>query len=356
MKVLCIIEALGSGGAERQLVGLASMLKKDSYEVRVMTYYPKDFYKYILDEAGVDFCYLKSAKSKIKRVPVIASYIKRYSPDILICYSPSSAAMACLLKFLGFKYKLIVSERNSIRINNWREKIKFFCYKWADYIVPNSYEQELFIEKNYQKLIDKTTVITNFVDTEYFSPGEEYTCHQPCRIICVGRDNPQKNQLRFLESLKILVDKGAVFHVDWYGSFESSYGQKCKETIKDLGIEDFITLKGETKNVRDEYRTHDVFCLPSIYEGFPNVLCEAMSCGLPVVCSNVCDNPLIVQEGVNGLLFDPNNTEDMASTIREMILMPISEKDRISTANRKKAINMFSKDAFLAKYKQLIKR
>lgn len=356
MRILCLIEALGSGGAERQMVGLASLLKNDGNEVAVMTYYPKDFYKYVLDEAGVEYIYISKAQNKYKRIPVLAKSIKHYNPDWLICYSPSGAIIACMLKKIGFKFKLIVSERNSIRVNNWREKLKFFCYKWANCIVPNSHEQELFIAENYHKLLDKTSVITNFVDTEYFAPREAYSCHKPCSIICVGRDNPQKNQLRFLDAIKLLVDKGIAFHVDWFGSFESSYGVQCKDKIRVLGLEDYITLKGETKNVRDEYRKHDVFCLPSIYEGFPNVLCEAMSCGLPVACSNVCDNPLIAQDGVNGFLFNPNDTEDMAHSIEKIILLPLSEKERMSTSNREKAVGMFSKDTFLAKYKQLIER
>lgn len=353
MRILCLIEALGSGGAERQMVGLASMLKKDGNDVTVMTYYPKDFYRYVLDEAGVEYIYLAQAQDKKKRITELAKAIKGNKPEVVICYSPSSAMIACLLKMVGYKYKLIVSERNSIRENNRREKLKFFLYRWADYIVPNSNEQELFIASYYHHLIEKTEVITNFVDTDFFSPQGEYESHQPCKIICVGRDNPQKNQLRFLDAVKILADKKLQFKVDWYGSFESDYGVKCEKKIKDLSIEDRIELKGETKNVRDEYRQHDVFCLPSIYEGFPNVLCEAMSCGLPVVCSNVCDNPNIVGEGVNGLLFDPNNTVEMANSLESMILMGESEKKTMSELNREKAIKMFSKETFLKKYKRL---
>lgn len=355
-KILCLIEALGSGGAERQMVGLASMLKKDGNDVTVMTYYPKDFYKYVLDEAGVDYVYLASAQAKKHRIPELAKAIKSYRPEVVICYSPSSAMIACLLKMIGYRYKLIVSERNSIRENTRREKLKFFLYRWADYIVPNSHEQELFIASNYHNLINKTKVITNFVDTDYFCPVGEYKPHNPCRIICVGRDNPQKNQLRFLDAVKILADKRLQFKVDWYGSFESDYGEQCVKKIKDLGIEDWIELKGETKNVRDEYRQHDVFCLPSIYEGFPNVLCEAMSCGLPVVCSNVCDNPVIVQEGVNGLLFKPEDVIEMASSVESMIRMREADKKEISEANRKKSIELFSSKAFLEKYKRLFCR
>ena len=51
MKVLCLIENLGSGGAERQMVGLAALLKERGHDVTVLTYYPDDFYKHVLDEA-----------------------------------------------------------------------------------------------------------------------------------------------------------------------------------------------------------------------------------------------------------------------------------------------------------------
>lgn len=51
------------------------------------------------------------------------------------------------------------------------------------------------------------------------------------------------------------------------------------------------------QSIEVEYRKADVFCLPSLYEGYPNVVAEAMSCGLPILCSNVCENPYIVEEG-----------------------------------------------------------
>lgn len=78
-----------------------------------------------------------------------------------------------------------------------------------------------------------------------------------------------------------------------------------------------------------------------------------MSCGLPAVCSDVCDNPLIVPDGVNGFLFDPNNTEDMAQKIEKMVMLSDAEKKRMSISNREKSLEMFSKEAFLAKYKKL---
>lgn len=355
MRILCLIEALGSGGAERQLTGLAAMLKKDGNDVKVVTYFPKDFYKYVLDEAGVEYEYIAKAQSRIKRLPELAKAIKQYKPNAVIAYSPAAAEIACVLKRFGMGFKLIVSERNTSQLNSRGERIKFFLYRWADYVVPNSHGQGKFISSYYPRLIDKTKVVTNFVDTEYFSPAGDYTPHGVCKIICIGRDNPQKNQLRFIDAVKFLAEKNVPFKVDWYGSFETEYGRRCAERIKEMHLEKWIELKGETKNVRDEYRTHDVFCLPSIYEGFPNVLCEAMSCGLPVVCSNVCDNPTIVKDGENGLLFDPTNVEDMADKLEMMIKMSEAEKKQISKRNTERSIKLFSADAFLSKYNKLIK-
>ena len=52
---------------------------------------------------------------------------------------------------------------------------------------------------------------------------------------------------------------------------------------------------------------YDAFCLPSFKEGYPNVIVEAMSCELPVLCSKICENPVIVEDNINGFLFDPHN-------------------------------------------------
>ncbi len=355
MRILCLIEALGSGGAERQISGLAVMLKKEGNDVKVITYFPKDFYRSVLDDAGVECCYLAEAQKRIRRFPVLAKAIKKYKPDAIIAYSPSAAEIACVLKKIGYRFKLIVSERNTTQINSRSEKIKFFCYQWADWVVPNSNMQAKFISSHYPQLVSKMRVITNFVDTDYFSPDDtEKEFGNICKIICVGRDNPQKNQLRFFEAIKLLVDRGTCLHVDWYGSFEASYGLRCKDRIEELNLEKYVTLKGETKNVRDEYRKHDVFCLPSIYEGFPNVLCEAMSCGLPVLCSNVCDNPNIVKDGINGFLFNPTNVTEIAERIADFVALGGDNKRRMGEENRKKALYLFSSTSFLQKYKEIL--
>ena len=222
--------------------------------------------------------------------------------------------------------------------------------------MPNSYSQENFIKTSYPQLAKKTVTITNFVDTDYFKPAAKRIQDSIPTIISVGRITPQKNILNYLSALKILVEKGLKFKAIWFGNTDrDDFFQSCKLSIEKLGLRDYFEFRPATKEIKSEYQKADIFCLPSIFEGFPNVLCEAMCCGLPVVCSNVCDNPSIVQQGENGMLFDPNIVEEMAFTIEEMINLPETEKELMGNSNRGKAIGMFSEKTFIEKYLQIIK-
>lgn len=351
-RVLCFIENLGSGGAERQLSGLSVMLRQQNYEVEVAYYVKKEFYLPFLKENGIECRFLNEANRPHTRIIAIRRYIKQWKPDIVITYSESPGVIACLFKILGFSFRLIVSERNTTQQLNRREKIKFFFYRWADVIVPNSESQANFITKNFPELTKKVTVITNYVDTDKFSPSQEpITKHDVLKMVCVGRLMPQKNLPRFIEAIAKVLRDGYRIHVDWYGQdLEDDYSKEVHNEIVKSGIGESFIFHSPSDRIQEKYRDADVFCLPSLYEGFPNTLCEAMSCGKPVLCSHVCDNPNIVAEGVNGLMFDPLNINDIAETIKKYINMPDEMKCNMGKMSRKIAVKKFSQESFIQKY------
>jgi glycosyltransferase involved in cell wall biosynthesis len=185
MRIICLIESLGAGGAERQMSGLAVLLKKAGHDVKVVTYYPQDFYRTSLDAANVDYYYAEEAQSKFKRIRVLYHIVKDFNPDVCIAYLPTATIVACIIKILGIKAKLIVSERNTSQKNSFQDFIRFSFFKVAaDWVVPNSYMQESFIKEHYTGLMNKVRVITNFVDTDLFKPGESKDRDIP-RILCV---------------------------------------------------------------------------------------------------------------------------------------------------------------------------
>lgn len=355
-RILCLIESVGSGGAERQLTGLAVMLKQRGYEVFVGYYVKKEFYLPYLKENGVKALFFADASNSHKRFLALRKHVRDIKPDTIISYSASTSMIACVLKLMGGNYHLIVSERNTTQILTRREKLRFFCYRWSDVIVSNSQSQWEFIVKHYPKLLKKVRVITNYVDTEMFKPSNESATEQEAtRIICVGRLMRQKNIPRFIKAIKEVVNDGFKIHVDWFGQdLKDSYSEECHEAVKDGHLEDVFVFHAPSSNIIEEYQKADLFCLPSLYEGYPNVLCEAMSCGLPVVCSNVCDNPAIAVENVNGFLFDPYDCKQVVLCIEKFLSLPKSSVIEMKKVNRRDSLSKFSKDTFLKAYLSII--
>lgn len=355
MKIHLFIDSLCAGGAQRQLVGLAVLLKKKGYDVAVLTYHKDDFYLSKLIENDIAHYYLSKAEGKKFRMFHVIRQLRNNKPDVLISYLSTPNIIACVASCFVKNIKLIVSERNTTQQIGKTERIRFFLYRFANVIVSNSYSQENFIKANFLKVASKTVTITNFVDTCFFKPAKNCQEGSIPTIISVGRITPQKNILNYLAALKNLVNKGLKFKAVWFGNTDrEEYYNTCKLLIEQLGLEHYFEFKPATKHIKDEYLKAEIFCLPSVFEGFPNVLCEAMSCGLPIACSNVCDNPSIVEEEKGGFLFDPFDVNEITKAIEQSLGLSKEKKDAMKKNNRERALELFSEDVFVSKYLKII--
>lgn len=321
-RILLFIDSLGAGGAQRQLVGLALMLKARGFDVCVVMYHDESFYKQMLLDDDIPCLLILSGK--LSRIPRFHLLTKQYKPDLVIAYLESPSIIACISKLFGRKFKLIVSERNTSQQINLKERIRFNFFRIADCVVPNSFSQQSFINKYASYLSKKTKVITNFVDTENFIPLENKKRRDGVQEIVVAASiwGP-KNTLNFIEAVEILSKRITNFHISWYGKIgkNTPYIDKCNQLIIEKGLQKYIELLDKTKEIKVKYQQADLFCLPSFYEGTPNVIGEAIACGLPVVCSNVCDNAIYVKEGINGFLFDPKVPQDIADKLFKSLSM-----------------------------------
>ena len=188
-------------------------------------------------------------------------------------------------------------------------------------------------------------------------PASSLVRNEVLRIITVARFTQQKNVLTFMKAVRMVKEMGIKVHFDWYGdkTHNSAYYAEVEKEYRLLDIADYLTLHDPNQKIEEEYRKSDVFCLPSLYEGYPNVVAEAMSCGLPVICSNVYENPYIVEEGVNGFLFNPADPSDIARAIRQMTSLSIEEREQMGKRNRQLCLERNTEEAFLHAYEQLIK-
>ncbi len=358
-KILCLIDGFTLGGAERQLIGLAALLRDKGYEVDLACYYKEIFYKQLIDDYGLNCFTLKVRNSPLSKLLACRKLIKERNYDWVIAYKTGPNLISCLLKLLGLKFNLIVSERNTTQYIRFKDIIQFQLYRKADYVVPNSNSQALFIKEHYSWLKKKTIPITNFTDTTHFS-AYYVTEGVAIKVLTTARVAKQKNIIRYLEAIDELRKRGITdVHFDWYGDVQSGqeeYGDFVLKKRKELGLEDWIEFHPATYSVLEKYQQCDIFCLPSNYEGFPNVVCEAMSCGKPIACSRVCDNPYIVKEGENALMFDNTNVKDIADKLEQICSMSKDDLCKWGHRSREIAEEILSMDAFVNKYIKLIEQ
>jgi glycosyltransferase involved in cell wall biosynthesis len=241
---------------------------------------------------------------------------------------------------------------------NIKEFVKFQLYRFADRVVPNAFSQESYIKTRFSFLANKVQTISNFVDTNRFqcTPVADVKPQKTLNILVVARVNPQKNVLRFIDAVDILKRKGLDFHVSWFGQKSEDYYHQCISKIDCLGVGSYITFHAATKDINKIYSDvkYDLFCLPSLFEGCPNTIAEAMSSGLPILCSNVCDNAIYVENEVNGFCFNPHDPQNIAQVIINFANVDCEQRLQMRRQSRQRAVALFSEASFLKRYLDIL--
>ena len=255
------------------------MLTKAGFPCRLITYVKNQFYEPYLRQHSVDYQFVPELWDKKTRVFKVAKYVRQYKPDVVISFLPSVNKTMCLAKMF-FRAKLVVSERNNNTCITRSDKVQFNLYRMADAVVPNSNSQGKFISNNFPFLCKKVHPIINFVDVNRFTPSETPVRNETLRIVTVARYTQQKNVLTYLKAVRMVKDMGLNVHFDWYGDkrHNVAYYEEIEKEYQQLDISDYMTLHNPNQKIEEEYRKADIFCLPSLFEGYPNVVAEAMFC------------------------------------------------------------------------------
>ncbi|MCB1997275.1 MAG: glycosyltransferase family 4 protein [Burkholderiaceae bacterium] len=142
------------------------------------------------------------------------------------------------------------------------------------------------------------------------------------RLLCVGRLTPAKGQVLLLRALARLRDRGVNAHLTLVG--DGPDRGRIEAEMAALALGDRVSLTGALRQqeVRDQFDQADIFVLPSLAEGIPVVLMEAMSCGVPCVTTPVNGIPELVVDGVTGLLATPGDVDNLADRLQALIDAP----------------------------------
>ena len=367
MRLLLLIENLCSGGAQRQICMLAKLLKERGYDVVLAVYHENDFFEPEMQEAGVHVEKVLGG-GKYTKLFFVRSFVRNWKPDAVIAYLDTPNLIA---EFSGLPYRkfaIIVSERaGKVGSISMKDRIRLQAHSFADAVVANGKTLKEFVVKNCPRLESKSHVIYNCVDFDKFdSVKSKPRDPEVFDIVTVGRYRPVKNPDNLVKAMQILAERQDRFvRLTWYGdnffqddaptSLSDTY-LKLKEQIEQCDLSASFVLKYKTKNVVKVYSEADAVCIASFFEGFSNVLGEAVACGKPVIASNVCDNPTLVRNNENGFLFDPQSPEDIANAFSKMANSSHEQLLDMSRQSRRIAIEILSPAKFVDSYLELISK
>lgn len=358
-RITLFITSLISGGAEHQLVNLAGLLVARGYAVDLVTFSKApDHYA---TPAGVNRIILGEGRSDKVKMLAIWKYFLTLKNDVVISFGQRENQICLMPLKFNRRPKVIAGERNfSYKPGKTEDRLVRNLYKRANWVVPNSHSQGAYLSAKAEYLASRIKVITNYTDLEKYTVAVPPSNELP-RIGVFCSYTPQKNTRRFSEAVKILKDKvGTTFRIDWYGGimvkglYESQVYVNFKKHISDFGIGDVLFLHDKIDNVQEVMGECDAICLPSLYEGFSNTLSEAICCGKVCLASRVSDNPVMVEDGVNGFLFDPKDVSDIACSFERFFATGVEQRIAMGKSSRAKAEMLFDADKFIDSYIELI--
>jgi glycosyltransferase involved in cell wall biosynthesis len=179
-------------------------------------------------------------------------------------------------------------------------------------------------------------------------------------MVVAARYEPQKNPSEFIRALALAKEKAPSLPIrlDWYGRHKSAIEQEvyseAQQLVERHGLQDRVRLHEESRTITAEYAAADAVALPSLYEGLPNTICEAMAAGRPILMSNVSDAGNLVKNGENGFLFDPSSPQDMTGKLLDFAALGPKERERMGQNSRKMAEWMFDSATVAARYARVL--
>ena len=339
------------GNLEREII-LYNLLAKNFEKIYFITYGGKEdlkFKKVLAENIKIlpKKCSFLPSKVYAFLIPFI--YRKKLK-EVDICKTNQMAAAvpALLTKFLykkklfircGYEWlKLMERERKpewKLWFVSFLEKL---VYKNADKIMLTSFGNREFLRERLKLLSLQIEVIPNYIDINLFKPMNIE--RQRNRICFVGRLSKEKNLFNLLKAVSNLNVKLVIFGSGPLRNNLENLAKKLNSQIK---------FKGNIPNrqLPEELSKNGLFILPSLYEGNPKVLLEAMACGLPCIGTNVEGIKEIIKHKENGYLCNID-----AESIRKAILEVINNEDlkiKIGKNARKTILENFSLEKILEK-------
>lgn len=334
-KVLFLTRSLDFGGAQRQLVELATGMHRAGWCVKVATFYPGGDLAARLHEEGVATISLdKASRWDVVRFALrLIRLLRQERPDIAHGYLDLANIMLAVLRWSIPDTRIVWGVRSSnMDVGRYGMLFRTECWlstvlsRFADLIICNSHAgYDYHVSRGF--VGERMAVIPNGIDLQRFRPSQEARAQVRAEwriddeeklIGLVGRLDPMKDQSSFLHAAARVLAHHANARFVCVGDGPQAYRDGLIALSHKLGIAERVLWSSARSDVWRVHNALDVAVSASSFgEGFSNTIAEAMATGLPCVVTNVGDSAALV--GSLGWACEPNDSESLAAAILQAL-------------------------------------
>lgn len=324
IKVLFLYVSLIYGGAEIGLFRTLKTMDKNRFECSVVSIEKKGPLGEQIEKLGVRVIYLNSAARLFNLFLIfrIAGLLAREKPDILDCCLFYANFFGRAASFF-FRPKVVIAEEHCV----YNEK-RFYhiildklLSHFTDRIIACSNSVIDFTSGQEGIKKEKFNLLYNAVDAERFDIAkskeelrEEYSFKREDFIIgTVGTIIPRKGHKYIIEAASQIQEVVARLKILIIG--DGPGRRELEDFVRLRGVEDKVIFMGARADIPNLMKMMDIFAFPSLQEGFPIAILEAMYLGLPVIASNISGIPEVISDGKDGFLIEPENSQALGEKI-----------------------------------------
>jgi glycosyltransferase involved in cell wall biosynthesis len=347
MKIAILVAAFPPkwlAGTEIATYNIAKYLAKLGHEVHVITSLDEELARESTKD-GFDIHRVRAIKkSNLLTLSFLLpafSVVRRISPDIVHAQSIPMGLCALLIKRFLKKPYIVYSRGESYMSWAFRATISKLVLKNADAVIALTSDMKRDLSEIYTGHI---SVIPNGIELDKFTGLSRQESRVRLKIsgenrviLFVGRLRPQKNVACLINAMKIIVEHNPKTKLLIIGDGQEE--EELKGLTKKLNLGEYIEFVGKVphEKIPVYMSVADVFILPSLFEGLPNVILEAMAAGLPVVVTRVSGLWEIVIDGVNGFLVEPGVPEQISD--KALLLLENDElRERMASENKRNVV------------------
>ena len=313
------ISSLSSGGAEHVLVSIAEYLSNKDVDVSITSLEKRPQFYSVSDKVKLykeNNTQYGKLKEFLKDFLFIRSRWRNQRESISVSFL-SRCNLLLLVNRIFRKQKLVVCDRNNPLMEHSKVVFLLSCqlYRFADAIVVQTNKIKSFYPKYLQRKIYVVENPIDYVALDAQLKGKENKKEKV--IISAGRLEKQKDFFTLIKAFKEsdVVNEGWILKIFGQGDMR----QELEAFTRDLNLEHAVQLCGASKSLFHEMKNSEIFVLSSFYEGFPNVLCEAMYAGLSCIATDCVSGPSeLISSGTDGFLVPVGDVSEMAKRIREL--------------------------------------